>query len=129
MTNQNGGPTEHGAAALFDQWAEAGRDASMADGHRDVTGQVLDTWALNADHHVLDVGCGNGWAIGWMRERGAGRGSGVDIAPRMIDRANAALPDNYFAVAGAENLPFADAEFSHLLSVESLYYYPDPRAA
>ncbi len=122
---------EAGAAALFDQWAENGRDCSMADGHRDVTGQLLDRWTLTADHAVLDVGCGNGWAVRWMRDRGAGSGTGVDVSPEMIERAKRLHGDDHtrFFVAGADALPFDDGAFSHLLSVESLYYYPDPQTA
>lgn len=124
-------PVEAGAAALFDDWAAAGRDRSMADGHRDVTGQLLDHWALDTAHHVLDVGCGNGWAVRWMLARGAGAGAGVDVSAAMIARAQG-LRDGgrcHFRVASAASLPFAEGAFSHILSVESLYYYPDPAAA
>lgn len=125
-------PTEQAAAAEFDAWAEAGRGESMAEGHRDVTGQVLDGWTLSSDHHVLDIGCGNGWALRWLIERGAGQGTGVDLSPAMIARARAAVgadPRFAFHVAGGDRLPVADHSVSHLLSVESLYYYPDPGAA
>ncbi|MFT5681854.1 MAG: ubiquinone/menaquinone biosynthesis C-methylase UbiE [Myxococcota bacterium] len=128
MSNQ----MEQAAAAEFDQWATNGRAESMADGHRDATGQILDRWALNGADRVLDVGCGNGWAVRWMLERGAGSGVGVDISPDMIARAKqrteAGAPAEY-AVSAGERLPFEAASFSAILSVESLYYYPDPAAA
>lgn len=124
-------PVEQGAAALFDNWASAGRDLSMADGHRDVTGQLLDGWRLDPRSHVLDVGCGNGWAVRWALDRGAGAGTGVDVSPNMIERALGLRgPGNaHFRVASAASLPFATGAFSHVLSVESLYYSPNPAEA
>ena len=125
-------PTEQAAADEFDQWATSGRAESMAEGHRDATAQILERWRLTGEDRVLDVGCGNGWAVRWMIERGAGSGAGVDISPEMIARAQSMTPpgvDAAFSVSPGERLPFADASFSAILSVESLYYYPDPAAA
>jgi ubiquinone/menaquinone biosynthesis C-methylase UbiE len=60
------------------------------------------------------------------------RVEGVDLSPRMIELARR-HPDNGprvdFRVADAHNLPFADESFARLVSVESLYYYPEPLAA
>ncbi len=123
---------ERAAAAEFDRWAQAGRGESMARGHRDVTEQALADWTPGPGDRVLDVGCGNGWAVRWLVERGAGHGAGVDVSSEMIARANAATQgdDRFsFHVAAGERLPFGDASFSHVLSIESLYYYPDPAAA
>jgi ubiquinone/menaquinone biosynthesis C-methylase UbiE len=39
-------------------------------------------------------------------------------------------PNVNFEVASAEQLPFADGEFTHAFSMESLYYYRDlPKGA
>ncbi len=99
----------------------------MARGHRPVVEPLLHRWQLTPESRVLDVGCGNGWAVRWMLERGAGEGSGVDISPAMVHEARQG--PGHFQVASGERLPFPDARFSHVLSVESLYYYPDPAAA
>jgi SAM-dependent methyltransferase len=125
-------PDPESAAREFDRWADAGRAESMADGHRGITEAAIEHWTLDSDATVLDVGCGNGWAVQWLVERGAGRGVGVDIAPKMIARANAATKNDarfVFHVASADALPLNDASVSHVLNVESLYYYPDPAAA
>jgi len=106
----------------FDRWAESGRGESMARGHHDVTVQALDGVAFGAAQRVLDVGCGVGWAVHLMLERGAGRGVGIDISPKMVGRAR----DGAAFVAGsATALPFADGAFDVVLSVESIYYYGD----
>ncbi len=125
-------PDEQRAADEFDAWARAGRAESMAQGHRGVTEPAIAHWQLDDKSVVLDVGCGNGWAVRWLVERGAGRGLGVDISTGMIDRARltTAGDDRFgFHVASAQKLPLADGQVSHLLSVESLYYYPDPAQA
>ena len=67
-----------------------------------------------------------------MLERCASRGVGIDLSPGMVKRARtlaAGDPRLTFHVAAGDALPLADDGVSHVLSVESLYYYPDPGAA
>jgi SAM-dependent methyltransferase len=109
---------EEKAAAEFNRWARSGRAESMARGHGGFTRLALDRWTLGPQDRVLDVGCGNGWAVREMLARGAGSGVGVDLAPEMIARAT---PPGEYHVASA-------AALSHILSVEALYYTPDPTA-
>lgn len=123
---------EKAAAEEFDRWARAGRAESMAEGHRNVTEQVLQGWSLGPSDRVLDIGCGNGWAVHWLVQHGAGTGVGVDVSSEMIHRARLLARDDArfdFRVSGAADLPFPDGWFSHLLSVESIYYYPRPGQA
>ena len=125
-------PDPEQTAAEFDRWADNGRDASMAAGHRFGTEAVLAPWRFGPGSVALDVGCGNGWAVHLMLERGASRGVGIDLSPGMVKRARtlaAGDPRLAFHVAAGDALPLADDGVSHVLSVESLYYYPDPGAA
>ena len=125
-------PTESAARKEFDRWADAGRAESMALGHLGVTEAATRNWRINSDSTVLDVGCGNGWAVQSLVNQGAGKGLGVDISDRMIARAReSTIGDKrfQFEVAAADQLPFQDASVSHILNVESLYYYPSPQNA
>ncbi len=104
----------------------------MAEGHEGVTLSAIRDWHLGPDAVVLDVGCGNGWAVRHMVEQGAGRGLGVDIAPQMVRLAQEKTrgDDRFDFQAGlADALPWPASSVSHLLSVESIYYYPDVRGA
>lgn len=118
---------EQGAASEFDQWADAGRGDSMERGHAPVVRPIVDRWELDASSRVLDVGCGSGWAVRYLLGRGAGAGLGVDISPRMVELASQGPGD--FQVASGEALPYPDDHVTHVLSVESIYYYADPVAA
>jgi len=125
-------PDAQAAADEFDTWATSGRAESMADGHHGVTMAAIRNWVIQTGATALDVGCGNGWAVRELVERGASRGLGVDIAPKMIVRAQQAIqgdPRFQFHVAAAERLPFGDGTVDYLLNVESLYYYPEPARA
>lgn len=117
----------------FNRWADAGRGERMARGHRAAAVQGIELLGIEPGHHVLDLGCGIGWAVRLMAARcPAGLAVGVDVSDRMIERARAAEenPANVrFEVAGAERLPFDDGAFDRALSVESLYYYDDIPAA
>jgi len=108
----------------FNHWAEQGLGERMEEGHGDVTAQILDRIAFGPGDRVLDVGCGTGWAVRWMSKRGAGFAAGSDLSDQMLRRSRKG-PGMAFLRASSECLPFLDATFSIVLSVESLYYCSD----
>jgi SAM-dependent methyltransferase len=117
----------------FNEWARAGKGESMERGHRPVGEQAIKRMHVPADARVLDVGCGSGWATRLLADYASeGRVTGIDISDEMIRLAresSAGYANVDFQLAGAEKLPFADSEFTHAFSMESLYYYPDiPKA-
>ena len=111
----------------FNEWARAGKGESMERGHRPVGEQAIELMGVPADARVLDVGCGSGWASRLLAGIAvAGSVTGIDISDEMIDLAresSRSFGKVEFRVASAEALPFADGEFTHAFSMESLYYY------
>ncbi len=116
-------------AATFDSWAAAGRDAEMEDEHGDVVRQVLARLQFAAGEQILDLGCGNGWATRLLARSAPGANAiGVDLAPAMVARAEALTSLSLrarFEVAPFEALPFGDARFDRVFSMEALYYAVD----
>jgi SAM-dependent methyltransferase len=123
MTDDAGLRTE------FNEWAKAGRGSSMERGHRPVGEQAIRLLEIPDDGRVLDIGCGNGWATRLMAAQSPhGRVVGIDISDEMVDLARASsgsFSNVEFREASAEKLSFAEAEFTHAFSMESLYYYGD----
>jgi SAM-dependent methyltransferase len=117
----------------FNEWARAGKGESMEKGHGPVGRQALELMRLPADARVLDVGCGSGWATRLLAEYAVhGRVTGIDISDEMIRLARETsllFPNVDYKLASAEQLPFADQEFTHVFSMESLYYYANIPAA
>lgn len=117
----------------FNDWARAGRGESMERGHRPVGEQAFALMNILPESRVLDLGCGSGWASRLMAEHAnEGRVVGIDISDEMVSvaRAEAGHFDHIeFQVGSAERLPFDDATFTHVFSMESLYYYEDMGAA
>jgi len=113
----------------FNEWARAGKGASMERGHRPVGEQAIEHMQIPTHATVLDVGCGSGWAARLMAQRARdGRVVGIDVSDEMVRLGHvesADYPNVEFQVASAEQLPFGDSEFSHAFSMESLYYYTD----
>src|SRR5262245_16600915 len=113
----------------FNRWAREGRWRGMEKRHWEDTRQLIEM--LNPVHHdnIVDLGCGVGWATRVLAER-ASRGLvvGIDLSDQMILQARTAYrnPANaFFLVADAARIPCRDEFFNGLLSVESIYYYPD----
>ena len=113
----------------FNNWARAGKGESMEKGHRPIGEQAIELMQIPADARVLDVGCGSGWASRLMAQRASkGRVVGIDISDEMVKVArdsSTSFSNIQYRVASAEKLPYADADFSHAFSMESLYYYED----
>jgi ubiquinone/menaquinone biosynthesis C-methylase UbiE len=89
-------PPDERLRTEFNDWARAGKGESMERGHRPVGEQAIALMNLPVNARVLD--------------------------PR---ESSLQFPNIEFQVASAEKLPFADGEFSHAFSMESLYYYAD----
>lgn len=111
----------------FNEWARAGRGEGMEKGHRPVGEQAIELMAIPLDARVLDLGCGSGWASRLMAEKAQrGKVIGIDISDQMVQLAadtSKEFTNIEFKVASAEALPFSDDEFTHIFSMESLYYY------
>ncbi|MEM6501788.1 MAG: class I SAM-dependent methyltransferase [Cyanobacteria bacterium P01_C01_bin.89] len=118
----------HDVATEFDQWAQSGRGDRMADGHRYATEQLLEGLAITSDSVVLDAGCGVGWVLNDLIGEHIASGVGIDLSAEMIDIASSrcTLPHLKFAVSNSAQTPFGANRFSHIVSIESLYYVPDP---
>ena len=113
----------------FNRWAEAGRGEGMEQDHLPITLPVLEKMRLAAADNVLDVGCG----AGWLSRRLAklvpeGRVVGMDISDEMIRHARRASVDHenlLFVTGEVQEIPWETNFFSHAISVESSYYWPD----
>jgi ubiquinone/menaquinone biosynthesis C-methylase UbiE len=58
-----------------------------------VGGEAADALALTAGDTVVDLGCGTGANLGYLRERVGPEGTvmGVDLTPKMLEQARAAV--------------------------------------
>jgi len=77
---------------------------------------------------LMDVGCGTGHWSSFFASMGY-RVTGIDISPKMIGMARAAVPECGFEIADACNLPFEDMSFDVVDSMATLEFISDPAAA
>lgn len=117
----------------FNRWAEQGRGRGMEKSHWEITRQMIELMHVNAHDNVVDLGCGVGWATRVLAQK-ASRGVvlGIDLSDRMIHEARTGYrnpPNTLFVVADSARIPCAGTFFNSLLSVESIYYYPDLEGA
>ncbi len=115
-------------SALFNSWAGTQRGENMATGHDELVNYVFNQWELQPHHSLLDVGCGNGRALSMARQLGVDHLAGIDIAPKMIEQAKLNVKDADLQVGAIEELPWKTQSFTHVLSIEALYYLSDPLA-
>jgi ubiquinone/menaquinone biosynthesis C-methylase UbiE len=104
----------------------------MEQDHLPITLPVLSKMRLAASDNVLDVGCGSGWLSRRIGKTvSEGRLVGMDISDEMIRiaRRNGADQHNLMFVVGeVAEIPWQPDFFSHVISVESAYYWPNPAA-
>jgi ubiquinone/menaquinone biosynthesis C-methylase UbiE len=114
----------------FNRWAEAGFGEGLEEDHLPVVLPVVDQMKLTQDDNVLDVGCGTGWLVRLIAERVAeGRAIGMDISDEMVRHARrnyVAVENAMFVIGGVDEIPWDANFFTHAISVESAYYWPDP---
>jgi SAM-dependent methyltransferase len=117
----------------FNRWAEQGRGRGMERSHWEITRQMIELMNIGPHDNVMDLGCGVGWATRVIAQK-ASRGLvlGIDLSDQMIAQATSAYrnpPNALFLVADAARIPCQQNFFNSLLSVETIYYYPDLEGA
>jgi SAM-dependent methyltransferase len=105
-----------------------GRKARETYGARDVHDfmwpTVLESLKLQPDDRLLDVGCGGGVFLRHARDTTGCAVTGVDHSREMVRLARP------LAVLGeADQLPFADGEFTAVSSIAAFFFFPRPADA
>ncbi|MFL6073794.1 MAG: methyltransferase domain-containing protein [Mycobacteriales bacterium] len=80
-------------------------------GARELRAHSYHLLRLAAGQAVADVGCGGGWAVEELAERGA-RPVGVDTSEDMVTAARQRWPGREFLLGSAEELPLADGSLA-----------------
>jgi len=96
----------------------------------DLDAECAEVLVLAGDETLLDVGCGPGVFLRYLRGRGhRGRLAGLDQSTAMVAEAGRTARDAGIAIDWftglADALPFADGEFTTLSARHMLYYVPD----
>jgi ubiquinone/menaquinone biosynthesis C-methylase UbiE len=90
--------------------------------------EAIDWLGIDSDDHVLDVGCGTGFATeGLLRE--TEHVYGLDQSPHQLSKAYEKFGKRgpvRFHMGDAERLPFADDSFDIVWSSGSIEYWPNP---
>lgn len=113
---------------------EAGKQmiARMNESHAEMTGWALDKLELKPTDIVLDIGCGGGAALKRLSKRiDGGKLYGIDYSEVSVE---ASLNENRADVdsgkmeihqGSVSDMPFPDAMFDAIITVESYYFWPD----
>ncbi|MFJ1704035.1 class I SAM-dependent methyltransferase [Kitasatospora sp. NPDC088346] len=117
------------AAPAFDDEPDHGLRAAAT---RAAWARLLDAWAPAGPADVLDVGCGTG-SLSLLLATAGHRVTGVDLAPRMVERARAKLAatglPGRFLVGDAAAPPTGEEAFDLVLCRHLVWTLPDPVAA
>jgi ubiquinone/menaquinone biosynthesis C-methylase UbiE len=93
--------------------------------HKPFDRQLLDAFAEQVRNQgtVADLGCGPGTVTQYLHDRGVSM-LGIDIAPRMIERAHLACPEVTFECKDFTRLEVADDQWIGALALYSLIHMP-----
>lgn len=120
----------HEQATLFrERYEEFERNpyaSAFSYGRRKVDA-ILDCYlpAEGAGKRLLDAGCGSGYALLTYSRRGYDC-AGLDAAQGMVENARALNPSLDIRLGDVEALPYPDASFDYLVSIEVIRYLADP---
>ncbi|MCP5110075.1 MAG: class I SAM-dependent methyltransferase [bacterium] len=127
-------PKQHAelAARRFDKWAGSYGEDRISSWFRHYQSLAISSLSIERRGGFLDVGCGTGWAVrAAAQQLGGGPCAGIDISPRMIQKASAHEGSTKcdFRIADVHSIPFPDETFGSILCTCSFHHYAKPHDA
>lgn len=125
------------AAQLRQPTGEAGVHTGewMNRGNGQINTDTIEILQASAGEHILEIGMGNGFFVKDILQKNAAiQYTGADFSEVMVQEAkkiNAAWINKgqaAFVVCTAGNLPFQDATFSKVFTVNTIYFWDDSTA-
>lgn len=119
----------------WDKWAESFDGGGWIHRYlRDAQSKVIALLDIREGIHILDVGCGTGWAIGEVAKQVNEKGVfyGVDLSSKMIEKAIENFHEKkslHFIKADAESIPLEDDFFDIIICTNSFHHYLHPNQA
>jgi ubiquinone/menaquinone biosynthesis C-methylase UbiE len=111
--------------AFFDSHAAVDAyDVFTPESNARLLGAIARLGKLKAGESVADLGCGSGVFTNLLRQHGY-IATGLDLSPRLIERARGTFPDIPFVEGDVEHLPFSDASLDAVLFSGILHHLPD----
>lgn len=100
-------------------------------GNRSMLDAAVEGLQPKAGERIIDVGFGGGYALDLVRERVApARPVGVEVSRPMIEAGRARWGDAVeLHHADVTAMPFAEAGADAVLSVNTIYFWPEPHGA
>ncbi len=100
--------------------------------NRRIIDSTLDLLELKPQHHVLEIGFGGGTSLSRLAETlTSGVATGVDFSPEMVRQAERRFRRQIaegrirVQVGIVSQLPFPDASFDRVFTVNTIYFWPD----
>lgn len=104
-------------------------DGPLRPGGLELTRRAVGYCELKAGDSVVDVGCGTGISVEWMRDELGLAVRGVDISDVLIDEGRQRQHELPIYQASAESLPFDSSNVAAILAECSLSVMQRPRLA
>ncbi|MBA7660095.1 hypothetical protein ES703_68094 [subsurface metagenome] len=94
----------------------------MSDGAlKEILRMIRDKLRLNAEDHILEVGCGAGMILKPLSR--FCRVAGIDYSNSLIEIIRETIPEGTFVCCEADDLPFDDGYFNKALSFSVFQYF------
>jgi len=122
------------AQRRFDRWSSSHTLRRLKSWLSFVQQSALDRLDWPNVSHILDVGCGSGWAVfeaaACLDRSKPGFSCGCDLSLGMLQQREKGSDDrSRFAAASGQSLPFADSSFDALVCTAAFHHFPDPHRA
>ena len=109
----------------FDRFAESYDAGLMGKGSRRFYMDLVKTLDVRDGDAVLDVGCGTGTVLSYLRENRKIVGYGLDISENMIAIAKEKNPGFSFTTGNSAKLPYADETMDVMMACMAYHHFPD----